>query len=323
MTGTPGYLSRHSGSSPVSGRAASAATANGLGPVNGRPAREMSVCGVPGMDSQQPAASVPQARLLEGKTKRVGTAARIANADTEEPVRNLRLVADDHDRAGQVAGGVPADRAEQHSGDCPASAGTHHQHQRALAALSDGPGGRPVQRFMVDQQIRGCPRGPLGGGNQRPVTLGEKDVGHRVVLSGTRTGDHPRRKRITASQAAQSTACSEAWNRSCPPRWASMSWHVLLPGCCRMPGFERSVGAAAPEALSHHRSGEELPRRLPIRLLRGDHFREHSILQQPASRTGCGIPVPRCHPRRPPMRRSGRPATGPGTKVPSSEDLTS
>ena len=48
-------------------------------------------------------------------------------------------------------------------------------------------------------------------------------------------------------------------------------------------------GNRQPRAASRPKSGEDLPRRRPIRMLRGDHFREDPILQQHALWVECHI----------------------------------
>ena len=144
---------------------------------------------VPGVHRVQ--ARVPQAGLLEREGERVAAAIGVGDADADEPVRGRRLVPDDHDRAGRVAGGVPADRAEQQGGERAGAARAEHQHQRARPALGDGLRRRSGQLVGVDQHAGGCLGGPFGRHGQRPVTVFDENVGHRLVLARARVRPHP------------------------------------------------------------------------------------------------------------------------------------
>jgi len=146
---------------------------------------------VPGVDRQQ--AGLARARFLEREGERVGAVVQVADADYHLPVGGRGLVADDHDRAGRVAGRVPADRAEHHRREGAAAAGADDQHQRACPGLGDGLGGLPAQLVGVYQQAGGRLGGPFRRRGQGPVTLFEEDVGHGVVFGFGRASarDHP------------------------------------------------------------------------------------------------------------------------------------
>ena len=138
----------------------------------------------PGVDGVQ--ARVPQAGLLQRERERVAAALGVGDADADQPVRGRARVPGHHDRGGGVAGGVPADRAEQQSGERADAAGAEHQHQRARTGRGDGLGRRAGQLVGVDQHAGGRLGGPLGRRGQRPVTVLVEHVGHRVVRAPAR-----------------------------------------------------------------------------------------------------------------------------------------
>jgi len=132
-------------------------------------------------------ARVPQAGLLEREGERVAAAFGVGHADADEPVRGRRLVPDNHDRGGRVAGGrnrltEPSSRGR---GERAGAAGSRSTSISAPDPLSvtacarrPGSAGR-----VVDQHAGRCLGGPV-----RPLRPAPGHGRRRERRSPSRTG---------------------------------------------------------------------------------------------------------------------------------------
>ena len=136
-------------------------------------------------------AGLPLSGLLERELERGGAIVQVAEAHTHMMMRRRGDVADHDDRAGRVAGDVPADRTEHQRGERARAAGPDDEHERAGPAVGHRLSRLAGQLVGVDQQAGGNRGGVGGRDGEGLVAVPDQHVGHGGQVRTALACDHP------------------------------------------------------------------------------------------------------------------------------------